>query len=276
MGSAFNITNKSSAIKRIQLCAIERRGYNCPLMYEVRTLALSKRETLQPLLDPESPSDAMAAYYALEHPEDRLNLFGYFPEENGPRGFIAIAQTGMDLFRPLAIPHVADPDGMQALLERSLDPGRPVILHVPLEQRPWVEGIVDIRQVRVTELLRLDPAAFEPVINVLVVETKSPEESPRYQIQSQRSGSAAAGLNWQGRGCAEIYVDVDEVGRSRGFGKSVLAALAGRLLGEGRVALYRVEDADTASRNEAYQVGFRPTGIRHLVTQAVLYPPEED
>ncbi len=217
----------------------------------------------------------MAGYYALHHPADRVTLYTFHPTHAGITGFLALARTGLDLFRPLAVPFVASPRGLAALLRAALKPNRPVVLHLPLEQRAWAEEVVDLSDMQAAEVLRLDLREFQPVINVLVVETRSPGGWPRYEIRSGDTVYVAAGLNWKGPTFAEVYLDVDPSVRGRGFGKSVLAAIAGRLLGESLIALYRVADEDFAGRAEAEALGFRPTGLRVLTAQAALKHPEE-
>ncbi len=217
----------------------------------------------------------MAGYYALHHPADRVTLYTYHPTHAGVTGFLAVARTGLDLFRPLAVPFVASPRGLAALLRAALKPNQPAVLQLPLEQRAWAEEVVDLSDVQVAEVLRLDLREFEPIINVLVVETRSPGGWPRYEIRSGEAVYVAAGLNWKGPTFAEVYLDVDPSVRGRGFGKSVLAAIAGRLLGESLIALYRVAEDDLTGRAEAESLGFRPTGLKVLSAQASLKQPEE-
>ncbi len=217
----------------------------------------------------------MAGYYALHHSADRVTLYTYHPTHAGVTGFLALARTGLDLFRPLAVPFVASPRGLAALLRAALKPNRSAVLQLPLEQRAWAEEVVDLSDVQVAEVLRLDLREFEPIINVLVVETRSPGGWPRYEIRSGDTVYVAAGLNWKGPTFAEVYLDVDPSVRGRGFGKSVLAAIAGRLLGESLIALYRVVDEDPVARAEAESLGFRPTGLKVLSAQATLKQPEE-
>lgn len=227
------------------------------------------------MLDDRSAADAMAGYYALHHPADRVTLYTFQPTRASIIGFLALARTGLDLFRPLAIPFIASPRGLTALLSAALKPNRPVVLQLPREQRAWAEEVVDLSDVQVAEVLRLDLREFEPIINVLVVESRSPGGWPRYEIRSGDTVYVAAGLNWKGPTFAEVYLDVDPSVRGRGFGKSVLAAIAGRLLGESLIALYRVADDDLTGRAEAEALGFRPTGLRILTAQAALREPEE-
>lgn len=217
----------------------------------------------------------MAGYYALHHPAGQVTLYTYHPTHGGVTGFLALARTGLDLFRPLAVPFVASPRGLAALLRAALKPNRPAVLQLPLEQRAWAEEVVDLSDVQVAEVLRLDLREFEPIINVLVVETRSPGGWPRYEIRSGDTVYVAAGLNWKGPTFAEVYLDIDPSVRGRGFGKSVLAAIAGRLLGESLIALYRIADEDPVGRAEAESLGFRPTGLKVLSAQASLKQPAE-
>jgi GNAT superfamily N-acetyltransferase len=239
-------------------------------MSEVRQVHAASRGQLARLLDERSAGDAMAAYYALHHSADSVKLYAYHPGKGGPTGFLAVARTGLDLFRPLVVPFVGQASALKALLLAALESARPVVLHLPLEQRSWAQEVVRLTGFRIYELLRLDPEEYHPVVNVLVMEATSPGGSPRYEIRSGELLRAASGVNWKGSTFAEVYLEVEPSSRGQGYGKSVLAANAGRLLSGGVVALYRVADDDLIGRREAAEVGFRPTGVRTLVGQAVL------
>ncbi len=243
-------------------------------MAAVRLVVPSERTQLSRLLDERSAADAMAGYYALHHPAERVSIFAYYASNGVPSAFLAVARTGVDLFRPLVIPFVAQPSGMQALLKAALSAGRPVLVHAPLEQRAWVEATATLSHVRVFELLRLDLRAFEPIVNVLVVEARTPAGWPRYEIRSGEVVHVAAGLNWKGPAFAEVYLDVNPEVRGRAFGRSALAAIAGRLLSESIIALYRVPDDDPLGRAEARRLGFRSTGVRTFEAQALLLEAE--
>jgi GNAT superfamily N-acetyltransferase len=239
-------------------------------MSEVRRLQPAERNELAALLDERSAADAMAAYYGLHHPADRLSLYVYQPTRGGLRGFLAVAQTGLDLFRPLAVPFVGQREGLAELLRAGLRPGRPVVLHIPVEQRPWALEVAELSDVRPAELLRLDMRRLRPLLNVLVVESQSPNGWPRYEIHAADGSVAAAGLNWKGPRFAEVYLDLDPKAKGRGFGASVLAAITRRLIEEKISPLYRVAVDDLEARAAAEELGFTPTGIQTLTCQAVL------
>jgi len=212
----------------------------------------------------------MAAYYALEHPAERVRLFGCNTPAGDPLGFMAVAQTGLDLFRPLAVPFVAKRQVLLRLLHDAFRPNQPFLLTLPSDQLSWLEGELEIGSVQRSELLRLEPSAYEPVLNVLVVEADGLTDRLRYEIRTAEGARAAAGVNWAGQRFAEVYLDADDRARGRRLTESVLSALVGRLLGERRIALYRVETERIAVKTEAFRLGFRPTGLRAALVEAQL------
>lgn len=242
-------------------------------MAEVLRILPAERYRLAPLLDPRLPRDAMVAYYGLQHPPDRVVVYGYYQVAHAPSGFLALAQTGYDLFRPIAVPFVGSPAALRALLAVSLQRGRPVMMHLPVEQRAWAEEAVDLSDPHIVELYRLDTKAFRPEINVLVVPVSSPTGLPRFEVRSGEVVRASAGVNWKGELFAEVYVESEPEAASQGHRRSALAAIAGQLLSEGRLPLYQIGEADVQSQAEAHWVGFRRTGERSLVAQALLRAP---
>ena len=245
-------------------------GLESAAMAEVRQTAPQDRTTLAGLLDPRSVADALPAYYALNHPADRVSLYAYYHTPNVPSGFLVIARTGFDLFRPLAVPFVATPMGMESLLTAALEPSRPVVLTVPAEQQSWAQSVAELGEAEVLDLLRLDSRSYAPIINVLVVETIAPEGLPRFEIRSGGEALAAAGLNWVGDLYAEVYLEVHPEAVGKPYGKSVLSAIAGRMLADGKIAVLRLGEENVAGHVDAYEIGFRRTGERSIITQAVL------
>jgi hypothetical protein len=239
-------------------------------MADVRRLPTEERGLLAPLLNLHSPADAAAAYYALDHPAERVELWVEYSGNGSPRGFLALAQTGFDLFRRVALPFAAHPLGLASLLTQSLRPRKPVLLMMPLEQETWINGLVELTDARVSDVYRLHTSSFQPVLNVMVVASESPGGGARFEIRSASGAHAAAGANWRGPRYAEVYVESDAEARSRGFFRSVLAAMAGQLLSERRIALYRIDEEDAVAQAEAVEVGFRRTGDRWLLAQALL------
>ena len=229
------------------------------------------------MLNLHAPADATAAYYALDHPDARVELFVEYAGNGAPRGFLALAQTGYDLFRRLAVPFAAHPLGLVRLLQEGLRPApfqgaarQPVLLLLPMEQESWVEGLLHLSESRVLDVFRLHTSHFQPVLNVMVVAAEGPDGGSRFEIRSVSGAHASSGTNWRGPHYAEVYVETDDDARARGFSRSVLAAMAGQLLAERRVALYRIDELDAAGQAEAFEVGFRRSGERSMLVQAVL------
>ena len=239
-------------------------------MADVRELSSEDRQLIKRLINPRVASDAQAAYYALEHPGERAVLYGYFPRNNVLSGFIAIARTGFDLFRPLITPFTGTNESLIRLIEAAIPPNRPHLMYLPIEQETLLDDHFEVEKLNLSSLLRLDPRGFDPILNILVVEHKNPEGWPRFEIKAKGGGFAAAGLNWKSKQAAEIYVECDEEGRRRGFTRSVLSALIDRLLGEKRLVLFRVSDDDYGSFEDAFDLGFVPTGVRSVLTQIVV------
>jgi len=239
-------------------------------MPDIRRLPIEARGQLAPLLNLHSPADAGAAYYALDHPAERVELYVEYAGNGSPRGFLALAQTGLDLFRRLALPFAAHPLGLASLVKESLRPHQPVLLMLPLEQEGWVSGLVELSEARISDVYRLHTSYFQPVLNVMVIASESPGGGARFEIRSASGAHAAAGANWRGPRYAEVYLEADTEARARGFARSVLAAMAGQLLSERRIALFRVDEMDSAAQVDAFEVGFRRTGDRSLLAQALL------
>jgi hypothetical protein len=115
----------------------------------------------------------MPAYYALEHPIERTELFGYYPSPDTLSGFLAVAQTGFDLFRPIAVPFVANVEAMSSLLDKALIANRPYLMYIPVDQQEFIDPRFQHTPIQVTNLLRLDSRAFTPILNVMISRTET-------------------------------------------------------------------------------------------------------
>ncbi|MBM2848550.1 MAG: hypothetical protein HW418_1492 [Anaerolineales bacterium] len=229
------------------------------------------RASLRPLLDERSPADALACYYAFQHPDNRIELFVHSDEARAGRadGFLVRARTGLDLFRPLVTFRAQTEDAARALFRDGLPAGRPVYLTVPVELAGWVNIYLTLTEVELHRIYRLDPRRYQPEINVLVLTSSGADGTPRCEIRSGDKAGAVAGVNWQSPGFAEVYVYTDPAVRGRGWGRSVVSAVGGMLLKSGRVPLYVVGESNDASIRIAEAVGFEDTGLREYVGQAV-------
>lgn len=245
-------------------------------MQKVSSIDISRRSELEPLLNKNSVEDAIVAYYALDHPADKTRLYGYYGSGEKHTSFLVIAQTGIDLFRPLVVPFVPEGKALKYLIQTALSVQRNYLVTIPIEQRDILEGVVDVTEPRISEIHRLNLSFYDRVMNILAVRKENSSGWPRYEITSRKGGFAAAGVNWLSPHAVEIYTDADEEGRSRGFVTSVLSHIIEELMIEDRMILHRLDDDDTRGYMDAFSVGFRPTGVRKLISQIVFTPSTSD
>jgi len=241
---------------------------------------IAQRRAIRRLLNERDAADAMAAYYAFYHPDDKTTLVVWPPEitDEQAAGYVALSRTGIDLFRPLVtmrLPTDRDTAAVHdaaELLSRAVGPGQPVILSIPTRYRPLIDALFDIQSQEALRLYALSPQHYEPIVNVLVARATGPGGLPRYIIRSSQSGDdevvAAASLNWQSPHFGEIAVSTRAQYRRQGWGRSVVAALSGYLIDSGRTPLYVVSEDNYASASLAESVGFADTGVREYLLQA--------
>jgi hypothetical protein len=241
-------------------------------MSQIRQIDANERDKLAPLLNSQSANDALAAYCALLHPMEKVKLYVSYDGGGKPNSFLAIAQTGMDLFRPLAVPFVASKKNLQELLGAALRPGQPVLLNLPLEQRDWLDERYVLSEIKISELLRLDPAGFKAIINVLVVSVNMPSGLPRFEIRTKSGAYAAAGINWVGDRFSEIYLEADREAQIRGLGLSVISAMSKQLLEENRIPLFGLDSQTELEYKDLSDMGYRSTGKRTLIAQVLQKP----
>jgi len=228
------------------------------------------RASIRDLLDLHSPADALAHYYAFHHPSHRAELYVHTDDRlDRADGFLVRAQTGMDLFRPLVTFRARTEAAAQALFQVGLPAGRATYLSIPATLAGWANKRLIVTEAELHRLYRLEPRHFQPMINVLAVTSAGPDGSPRCEIRAQDGQGAVAGVNWQSPEFAEVFVYADPAVRGKGWGRSVVASVAEALLKAGRVPLYIVSESNAVSIKLAETVGFRDTGLREYVAQAV-------
>lgn len=233
------------------------------------------RQRLRHLLDERHPGDAIESYYAFHHPDNRTQIVLEPTASDHPRGFITLAQTGFDLFRPMVtwrLP-LEDLEQSTAFIYQTMTPGMPIILLTPPTYLPLVHTWFTVEREEMTNLLSLDQSRYEPVINVLVTQAESGNEWPRMVIRSPNGTVAASAMvNWQSRYFAEIAVHTQPNYRGRGWGQSVVSTLCQYVLERGRIPLYAVNPHNAPSLNLAERVGFVDTGQQNVIIEAVLRP----
>ncbi len=235
------------------------------------------RRAIRRLLDERSPADAIASYYAFHHPDAKTQLIITPDKASRAAGYIALSRTGMDLFRPLVTLRLpSDMADSLDLIYQALMPGTAVILITPLTNLPLLQAVFNIQTEEHLRIFVLDRARFEPILNMLVSQSESPNGLPRFIIRRANSPEqeivASAGLNWQSPHFAEIAVNTSRKHQRQGWGRSVVAAMADYLLKNGRTPLYVVAENNLPSQQLAQNVGFVNSGARLVLLQASLKP----
>lgn len=238
-------------------------------MASATTLSDRQRRRVRGLLDERSPADALAGYYALHSPAERAQLYVHPDGDGSADGFLVVARTGIDLFRPLVTFRAASEPVALALFRAGLSPGRPLYLTVPERLAVWANRNLAVTDAERHRIYRLDVRRFEPVINVLVVTSHDPGGGPRCEIRAGGEVGAVAGVNWQSPDFAEVYVYTEPAVRGRGWGKAVVSSLISLILKSGRTPLYVVSESNDYSIRLAEAVGFTDTGYREYVGHAV-------
>lgn len=240
-------------------------------------MALTRqRRAIFHLLDETNPADGMAAYFAFHHPASRTILRPYPYNAVRAEGYVALSRTGMDLFRPfvtLRLP-IHNMQTSTAVIYEAIDAGTAVIVNSPSRYAPLLHALFDIQTEEHLSLYLLRPSSFTPIVNVLVTQDKAPNGLPRFLIRDRENDviGASATLNWQSPTYAEIGVTTNPGYRRRGWGRSVVSAMANYLLENGRTPLYVVAQNNEASIQLAESVGFTDSGVREIMIQAVLNP----
>ncbi len=238
-----------------------------------------QRQAIRSLLNERHAADALAVYYALYHPDERTRLFTQVGASGRAYGYVAVCRTGIDLFRPLVTLRLKedDPEGAADLVHQALSPGADVFIHSPVEYRPLLAALFEIKTEQHLHLYKLDRRHFQPIVNVMVMRSATPDGLPRYLIRPTNPASdneigASATLNWQTPRFAEVTVYTNPQYRQRGWGRSVVSALAQDLLQNGQTPLYEVAAQNEASINLAQTLGFMDAGADNLFLEATLRP----
>jgi len=237
----------------------------------------AQRAAIRPLLAPSDPEDALTAYYALYHDPRRTQLTLHRTPGGDVDGFIAVCQTGQDLFRPLVVIRAPNDDVTGDLFRRVLSARRPYYLVAPLALSKALDRFLNLPAPVVNRIYRVDAARFSLAgtaeINVLVQKVPGPEGRVRWEVHSGGGVAAVAGTNWRSPFCAEVYVYVEPAFQRRGWGRAVVRAATMGLLQERLLPLYMVEEANLASILLAEAVGYADTGRREIAGEAYLRSP---
>lgn len=213
----------------------------------------------------------MAAYYALRHSESRTRLTLHRNERGVPDGFIAVCQTGFDLFQPLALLRAPAVEIAAWLLRSGLAPMRSYHVVAPPSLATAVESQLNIQSSATHLVFEVNRANFRPVINVLVTSSRGPDGALRFVIRAaDASVVAESGTNWRTEEFAEVFVHVEFAARGRGLGKSVASACTAHLLEANVRPLYIVDKDNAESVSIAESLGYADTGARECAYVGAL------
>ena len=230
-----------------------------------------QRRAIRHLLRSDDASDALASYYALWHDPRRTKLIvQYGPERAAAEGFIALARTGADLFRPVVTLRANSKDVAARLLQTALAPNRPYQLVVPIQFASTLRERLELTQPQLHHVYQLRPSLFQPVVNVLLQHSAGPDGAQRFRIESQGELMALSGTNWRSPTFAEVFVYVHPHAQSRGWGKSVVSACTADLLKQRLRPLYLVESDNHTSTRIAEALGYVDTGAREFSVEGRL------
>jgi len=226
----------------------------------------AQRDLIRSLLVPSDPEDAMTVYYALEHDPQRVDIAVHRTPTGQVDGFVAVCQTGRDLFVPLVL--LRGPErAAEDLLANALQPGRPYVVITTPALRRAVETAAVVEWGRVNSVLVFEPSAYRSVVNVMVQPGVGPY---RYEIRVQDRVVAAAGVNWVSLQMADIYVFAEPEYQGRGWGRAVGARCIQSLLEARLLPLYTLAQGNVASQRLAVALGFRDGGAREFECRARL------
>jgi RimJ/RimL family protein N-acetyltransferase len=234
-----------------------------------------KRHAIRELLDENNPADAMAAYYAYYHEDDRTSIITDISEENYNEtnkalGYATVSRTGIDLFRPLITTRlpISDLEASAQILRNALPSGAEAFIACPAQYDFLIRAVYEIRAEQKLHLYTFPSGMPEPLINILITKDDS-SDYPRFlinkNVEGQRTAIASAGINWITPKFAEIAVRTWSDYRRRGLGRSVVTALTRYLIENGRSPLYAVNETNYASIELAKQVGFQDSGYRQIM-----------
>jgi RimJ/RimL family protein N-acetyltransferase len=211
------------------------------------------------------PADALTSYFALEHDPRRVRLHVRGDSVGRTLAFVAVCQTGIDLFRPLVVMRSDDSAALRDALQAALTPGRPYLLSAPPALKPDIDAICEVNGDSINHIYVLDRNAFSPVVNILTQSSKTPDNMLRASVAARDGTNAAeAGTSWISSKYGEVYVQVNEAVRGRGLGKSVVSAVCTALFDRNRTPLYITQQENRASQRLAERLGFQDSGAIEL------------
>lgn len=232
-------------------------------MAETQSLA-TLRALAAPLLT-SAPVDAVASYFALEHDPKRTRLTVRTNTAGRAVAFVAVCQTGLDLFRPMTVMRSDDDSALKDAIAEALQPRRQYLFNALPSYKPVLDEVAELNGAATHVIYTLNRADFQPIVNILVQTSKTPDGLLRAAVRTRDGGNAAeAGTSWISSRYAELFVNVIEAARGRGLGKSVVSAISNIVLEMNRTPIYVVDADNTASIRLAQRLGYRNTNAYEI------------
>ena len=222
--------------------------------------ANSKRGLIIHLLSLTSPEDALTTYYTLYHQRTQLFTFG----RNAVEGFLAICQTGHDLFTPLVVTRAVSDDILATLLVEYLDRGREYLFAVKWQMAPILRQYLITRDEHYNLIYTVDEASFRSETRHLVKRVVREGHYPRFEIRDGGNTVAVASTNWRSPYFAAIGVWTQEGYRGQGLAKAVVSACTSELLRKNVRPLYIVDKSNTASIRVCEALGYYFSGHKEF------------
>ncbi len=221
---------------------------------------MNKRRSIADLLSPTSPGDALTAYYALYHKRTQLFTHG----QEVIVGFLAICQTGHDLFTPLVVMRAVSDDVLSTFLSDHLDERREYLFAVKEQMTAVLKRCLFTWDEHDNLIYNVDEASFRPNSRHPVEKVIKADGFPRFEIRDGEKVIATASTNWRSPYFAEVGVWTQEGYRGLGLAKVVVSACTSELMKEGIKPLYIVSEGNAVSTRVCEALGYRFSGYKEF------------
>lgn len=217
------------------------------------------------------PADALTRYFAVDHDPKRTKLFARQNARGKVMAFVAVCQTGIDLFRPMLVMRGDDSPTLRELLREALTPNRSYLFSIQPGLRADVEAECAVNNAEHNRIYTLNRADFRPIMNLMTTTSRTPDGLFRAAVRGQGDVVAAeAGVSWMSSRYAEVFVRVEASVRRRGLGKSVVSAVSLMTLDSGRAPLYMTSEDNAPSQKLAERLGYVLAGGSEVSGNLVL------
>jgi hypothetical protein len=162
----------------------------------IRMVDTATRTLIAPLIT-SSPADALAWYFALEHDSRRTRIVARSGADGRAIAFVAVCQTGIDLFRPMVVMRGDDSAALKDALREALSPGRQYLFSAPVTLHPELDQVAFLYGETTNKIYSLNRADLKPIVNIMLQTSRTPDGLLRASIPARdRTNAAEAGTTW--------------------------------------------------------------------------------